>query len=71
MVVDRYCAEGIQAGTKVAKNDVRMSFKCHSIPIRKANPKVGFSILIKPNKLLLDHESNTSRYIFSRNFQYV
>jgi len=29
MVVDRYCAEVIQAGTKVAKNDVRMSFKCH------------------------------------------
>lgn len=29
MVVDRYGTEGIQAGTKVAKNDVRMSFKCH------------------------------------------
>ena len=71
MVVDRYCTDSIQAGTKVANNGVRMSFNCHSISIKKANPKVGFSILIKPNQLLRDHESNTSRYIFSRNFQYV
>ena len=46
MVVDRYCTEGIQASTKVANNGVRMSFNCHSISIKKANPKVGFSILI-------------------------
>ena len=29
MVVDRYCTDSIQAGTKVANNGVRMSFNCH------------------------------------------